>query len=127
MRTNMKFATAFAATLALAGAVQAADVEVRCEKRIAPARSRVSVDVRNIAPGTYVAVIASGANTAASAQQGTIGDEVQFDFDSNPNDIAAGANVISKTFIQGTQVVVLQIVDASNTVVAQGAGSCRVR
>jgi hypothetical protein len=119
---------ALAATLVaqLGAPALAADVEVRCEKRIAPARSRVSVDVRNIAGGTYVAAIASGANTAVSAPDQTVGDEVAFDFDSNPKDIAAGANPIAKTFIVGNQVVA-QILNTAGAVVAQGAGVCRVR
>ena len=125
MRTYRK-TLAVLGVLVLVTAVQAADVEVRCEKRIAPARSRVSVDVRNIKPGTYVAAIASGSNAAASAPEATVGDEVAFDFDSNPKDIAAGASAISKTFIQGNQVTA-QIVDGTNTVVAQGVGTCRTR
>ena len=107
-------------------AAHAADVEVRCERRIAPARSRVSVDVRNIASGTYAAAIQSGTNSAISPLAGTIGDEVAFDFDSNPKDVRAGATAISKTFIQGNTVTA-QIVNAANQIVAQGAGVCRVR
>ena len=125
MRTYRK-TLAVLGVLVLVTAVQAADVEVRCEKRIAPARSRLSVDVRNIKPGTYVAAIASGSNAAASGPEATVGDEVAFDFDSNPKDIAAGASAISKTFIQGNQVTA-QIVDGTNTVVARGVGTCRTR
>ena len=60
------------------------------------------------------------------APEATVGDGVAFDFDSNPKDIAAGASAISKTFIQGNQVTA-QIVDGTNTVVAQGVGTCRTR
>ena len=78
------------------GAV-AADVEVRCEKRTA--RSKASVDGSNLRRGQYRAVLKSGTKTARSAYAPAIGDEAQFDFDSNPNDIADGATAISANFI----------------------------
>ena len=75
----------------------AADVEVRCEKR--SARSKASVDGSNLRRGQYRAVLKSGTKAARSAYAPTIGDEAQFDFDSNPNDIAEGATAIPANFI----------------------------
>ena len=83
-------------TLAAFGA-SAAEVEVRCEKR--STRSKASVDGFNLLSGQYRAVLKSGTRTARSAYQAAIGDEAQFDFDSNPADIADGATAISSNFI----------------------------
>ena len=79
-------------------AADAAEVEVKCEKR--PFRSRASVDGNNLKPGMYRAVLRSGADHIARSQFAqTIGDEVQFDFDSNQGDVAEGATPISAQFI----------------------------
>ncbi|MDL2338699.1 MAG: hypothetical protein QFE16_12740 [Pseudomonadota bacterium] len=78
-------------------AAQAADVSVTCEKR--GNRSKASVDGNNLAPGSYRAVLESGSATATTPFESAIGDEAEFDFDSNPADIAAGAARIAPTFI----------------------------
>ena len=75
----------------------AANVEVTCEKR--SNRSRASVDGDNLRRGSYRAVLKSGDRTVRSPFAQTIGDEVEFDFDSNQNDIAEGATPISQGFI----------------------------
>jgi hypothetical protein len=75
-------------------------VRVRCERRAG--RSKVSVDGSNLAPGSYLARAASGAATVVAPAQPSIGDEVEFDFDSDSGDIAAGATPIAADFIQGT-------------------------
>jgi hypothetical protein len=76
----------------------AATILVECEKR--PFRSKVSVNGNNLPRGRYRAVIISGANQKISRRQNTIRDEVEFDFDSDPDDIAAGANPIGPNFIR---------------------------
>ena len=68
-----------------------------CEKR--SNRSRASVNGNNLKTGSYRAVLKSGDSTARSPFAQTIGDEVEFDFDSNQNDIAEGATPISPSFI----------------------------
>lgn len=103
----------------------AADVRVRCELRTGR-RSKVSVDVRDVARGMYAAAISSGANQAVSPPAATIGDEVEFDFDSNRADVRRGATEIPRDFIQG-DAVDAEILDASGTTVATGSGACRVR
>src|SRR5215468_3907770 len=77
-----------------------ATVRVRCEVR--SDRSKISVDGDNLATGTYQAMVTSGANTATAPARQTIGDQVEFDFDSDAGDIAAGATAIAANFIQGT-------------------------
>jgi hypothetical protein len=89
-------------------------VQVTCERR--SDRSRISVNGNNLASGTYRARVMSGANTATAGQMATIGDEVEFDFDSNPDDIAAGATAIAVGFIQGAPPQVTgQLLDAAGT------------
>ncbi len=75
----------------------AGDVRVTCEKRAN--RSKVSVDGSSLNGGMYRAVTKSGDRTRRSDLQQAIGDEAQFDFDSNQNDIADGATPIPANFI----------------------------
>ena len=103
--------------------VSAAGVRVTCEKRAD--RSKISVDGDGLAAGSYKAVVISGANSKTSGTRPTVGDEVEFDFDSAPNDIAAGATAISRTFIQGA--VTGKIVNARGSVVAIDTVGCRTR
>jgi hypothetical protein len=75
-------------------------VRVRCEVRAD--RSKISVDGSNLLVGSYLAHASSGSNQVQAPAAATVGDEVEFDFDSNPNDIAAGAVAIATDFIEGT-------------------------
>jgi hypothetical protein len=101
----------------------AAGIRVKCEKR--SDRSKISVDGDGLATGSYKAIVISGANSKTSGAKPTVGDEVEFDFDSAPNDIAAGATAISRTFIQGA--VTGKIVNARGSVVASDTVACRTR
>ncbi len=105
----------------------AAAARIRCEVR-GTARSRISVDGNNLTPrnGSFSARVSSGANSAAAPVQAAVGDEAEFDFDSSPANIRAGATPISRTFIQGGSVTA-EILDASGAVVASGSAACRVR
>lgn len=111
---------------ALAFNAEAASVRITCETR-GTSRSKVSVDGRALAAGVYTAQVISGANTVNSANsQSPVGGEAEFDFDSNPRDIARGATAISPTFIQGNMVTG-QIFDADGFVVASATVACRAR
>ena len=103
-----------------------ATARVTCEVRAS--RSKISVDGSNLTAGTYSARVVSGANEAVSHTQSTIGDEAEFDFDSDPGDIAAGATPIAADFIEGTPPEVsAQILDAQGGVVAEATVTCGVR
>ena len=97
-------------------------IRVRCERR-GNQRSKISVDGRNLRSGTYTARVTSGANTASAAPQHTIGDEVEFDFDSNTGE---GGTRIPRTFIQGNSVTG-QILNAAGNVVRNQTARCEVR
>jgi hypothetical protein len=110
-------------TLALATvAAQAQSIRVRCDTF--PNRSRASVDGSALAAGEYSAVLTSGANTAQSPLDTAVAGEVQFDFDSNPKDVAAGATKIDRHFIVSGRVTG-KLLDASGTVVATQTRTCR--
>lgn len=114
-----------AALSALCGAASAADLKISCEKRTA--RSKVSVDGNNLRPGgTYYAVVTSGANQVQTGVAAAVGDEVEFDLDSNVGDIAQGAVAIATNFIVDGRVSA-QLRDAAGNVVASGSAICRVR
>ena len=99
---------------------------VTCEVR--SDRSRASVNGQNLATGSYSARITSGANVATSTPAATVGDEVEFDFDSEPDDIAAGATAIGSDFVGGgTPAVTGEILDGDGAIIASATATCRVR
>ncbi len=103
----------------------AADVEVRCEKR--NSRSKASVDGSNLRSGQYRAVLKSGTRTARSSFDQTTGDEVEFDFDSNPNDIAEGASALSANFIVDGRVRGYLVNASNQRVTPIVTAICRIR
>ena len=115
------------------GTSAVASLRLRCElRRSSGARSVVSVDGNNLLPlnSMWAARVTSGANSAAAPLTRGVGDEVEFDFSSQPNDIAAGAIAIARNFITvnaGGPDVTASIRDASGTVVASGSADCLVR
>lgn len=126
----IKTSTALAAVLAVfvtttlpVSDANAADIRVTCEKRAD--RSKVSVDGSNLTAGNYIAKIISGSNTKKSAPKATTGDEVGFDFDSDPANVAAGATSIGRGFIQGQ--VTGQLINEQGFTVAQSTRTCRLR
>ncbi len=125
----IKTSTALATVLAVfttslpATEANAASIRVECEKRAN--RSKVSVDGNNMIAGNYTAKIISGSNTKKSAPKATTGDEVEFDFDSDAGDVAAGATRISRNFIQGT--VTGQLINENGFTVAQSTRTCSTR
>src|SRR5262249_3042437 len=104
----------------------AASVRVRCETR--GDRSKISVDGNDLAAGSYTATVTSPASAASGGvtalAKTAVGDEVEFDFDSNANDVAAGATSISPSFIQGNTVRG-EIVGGGVSV--SGTATCRVK
>ena len=102
-----------------------AKILVSCEQRID--RSKISVDGKDLASGDYSATVTSGDGSVSSSIKTTIGDEVEFDFDSSTDDIAQGATAISADFIQNG-VVGAEIANANaSTVVSVTDVLCSVR
>ena len=122
------FLGAAVAMAMVAGAANAAEIRVKCEQRVkdgAPERSRVSVDAKNLdgLGDPYTAQIMSGANAANSGDLVLIQDEVEADFDSNENNVAAGATEIPANFVQVS--VTAKIVDADGFTVVADTVSCK--
>jgi hypothetical protein len=107
---NFNKAAGFAVTILIFGlvivnAANAASISVKCETR-GTSRSKVSIDGAGLT-GTYYAIAFSPGSTAVKSKAPKLADgshEVEFDFDSNPADIAAGATKISPTFIKNKTV-----------------------
>lgn len=102
------------------------DMRLRCE--VDASRSKISVDGNNMSSGTYFARVTSGGQSVTSGLLATVGDEVEFDFDSDPGDIAAGATAISRDFIDtaASPRVSAEILEAGGQVVVTGASDCGV-
>ena len=79
----------------------AADILVECEVRAD--RSKISVEGKNLETGEYYAVVTSGENSAESDPQESVDDEVEFEFDSDAEDIGEGAVPIAADFITGDE------------------------
>ena len=87
----------------------------------------ILVDGNNLATGSYQASATSGANSATAPAHQTIGDEVEFDFDSDAGDTALGATAIDAAFIQGAPPQVTgTILTLGGGVVVQATVDCTV-
>lgn len=95
------------------GEADAPRLLVRCELR--PDRSRISVDAKNLEAGDYVATVTSGGVTVESAGMTAADDEVEFDFDSDPDDVMEGATEIGAGFIQDNTVTAELLADAASS------------
>lgn len=123
-RPHLRLA-AIAALSTIAFAAHAADVQVSCEKR--SNRSKISIDGNNLASGSYRAVAKSGTRTATSDFATTVGDEVEFDFDSRAGDIAEGATAIGASFIVDGRVKGYLVNASGARVTPVVTAVCRVR
>jgi hypothetical protein len=104
-------------------------LRVRCERR--PDRSKISVDANNVTPrnGRFRARVRAAGGTVTSPFKRAVGDEVEFDFDSERDDIADGATPIPVNFIQrrdGPDVVGV-LLNAQGEVVVRRGVECEFR
>jgi hypothetical protein len=85
--------------------VNAASISVKCETR-GTSRSKVSVDGAGLTGSFYAIVYSPGVVAVKSKAPKTANasHQVEFDFDSDPSNIAAGATKISPTFIKNKTV-----------------------
>lgn len=96
-------------------------LRIRCEVR--DSRSFASVDAEGLRSGQYYARLESGGNQAQSGLQATEGDEVEFDFDSDTDDIEEGAVAIDSDFIV-EHTVVGSLYTADDLLVHSGTVDC---
>jgi hypothetical protein len=106
-----------------------ASIRLRCERR--SNRSKISVDGRGLVPrgGSFRARVTAAGGTVTSPSHRAVAGEAEFDFDSNRNDILAGATRIPATFISSRSGpdVVARILNASGQVVATQGAECTFR
>lgn len=99
---------------------------LKCEKRITPARSKISVESEDLKVGAlYTAVVKSGVNSIIVSRAANTLGIFKVEFDSNPKDILAGKTKIAPRFI-GSVVEVL-VTDAMGNTVDQTSLLCKVR
>ncbi len=110
-------------------ALAVASLRVRCERR--SSRSKISVDGNTLTPrnGSFCARVRAAGGTVTLAAKRAIAGQAEFDFDSNPNDIAAGAKRIPATFTAARSGpdVTGEILNAQGQVVARNGAECRPR
>jgi hypothetical protein len=120
------------AMLTVSSLASAAELRLKCERRFNRSqdiRSTISVDGKNLFPvnAMYSARVISGPNQATHAPLTAVGDEVEFDFSSKPNDIAAGATAIPVDFIVNGTVRAAIFNADGQMVVGPVDATCRLR
>jgi hypothetical protein len=117
-------------TLATVNVTSLATLRVRCEAR-GGSGSKISVDGNNLPPrnGSFRARVRAAGGTVTSAARRAVGDEVEFDFDSDRGDIARGATRIPARFIvaRSGPDVIGELLNAQGRVVARQGAECRLR
>jgi len=107
----------------------AATIRLRCEG--SSGRSKVSVDGSGLVPpgGTFQATVSAAGVTVTSPLQSAVAGEAEFDFDSNPNDVVAGATPIPATFVTAGAGpdIMAAILDVTGQVIATRDGECTFR
>lgn len=129
MNKLSSFTTATLVAALSATSASAATIQVQCEQR-GLERSRISVDAKALSALPHGLMLkaqaVSGANVATTVAQPLRGDQVEFDFDSNPRDIALGATAIPSDFIVGGNVTGKIMLPDGSTLIADTV-ACRVR
>lgn len=90
-------------------------------------RSKVKVKAKDLAAGDYYAVITSGENTLQSETVTINDDEVEFEFDSDADDVLEGAEAIEASFIVDKSVTAEVADAATDEVLLTETVSCLVK
>ena len=107
------------------GGTNTGNILVSCEKR--SNRSKISVDGKNLAVGDYSSTVTSGAESVSSPVKSSVGDEIEFDYDSAADDIAEGATAISADFIQNGTISAVIVDSSDNLIASVNNAVCAVR
>ncbi|MGR9106628.1 MAG: hypothetical protein ACU843_06810 [Gammaproteobacteria bacterium] len=99
---------------------------LKCERRLNPPRSKASVEAQDLVPGAvYSVTLYSAGGSAVALEAADVAGKVESDFDSNPNDVMAGATAIAPNFIGNNASA--SVKNAMGTVVASGRAACVVK
>ncbi len=118
----------FSCTLLVSFAISEANAGdlLKCERRLAPKRSKISVEAEGLKKGAiYSAVITSGINSIIISKAADSLGTFKVEFDSNPADIKAGKTKISPIFIGS--VVDLELTDALGNTIDDTSLLCKVK
>ncbi|HNP52267.1 MAG TPA: hypothetical protein PKJ85_10800 [Nitrosomonas nitrosa] len=107
------------------GGTDTSNILVSCEKR--SNRSKISVDGKNLVVGNYSSTVTSGDESVSSPVKSSVGDEIEFDYDSAADDIAEGATVISADFIQNGTISAVIVDNSDNLIASVNNAVCAVR
>lgn len=125
MKSRLRFIVCASVLLFSMASVQAGEF-LKCEKRNNPQRSQISVQSEGLVSGAvYSATVVSGNHSAVAMAAADLGGKVEYDFDSNMNDILAGATQIGSNFI--VKVVSATVKDALGNVVDSGSAVCKLK
>lgn len=118
--------TTLALNLGILGDVDAASVSVKCEIR-GTSRSKISVDGAGLTGKYYARAYSGGVWKTSKVKATDASHEVEFDFDSNSNDIKAGAVAIPATFIKGRKAIGSIRRAGTNALIGTVGATCRVK
>ncbi|MBK8814717.1 MAG: hypothetical protein IPN42_04050 [Methylococcaceae bacterium] len=107
--------------------VSASTISVKCEVRSSPARSKISVDGAGVAGKFYAQVKSGGVLKSTGVKSSDSANEVEFDLDSNPADIKAGATAISASFIKNKYVIGYIRRSGTNGLIAAASATCAAK
>lgn len=99
---------------------------IKCERRTNPARSKIRVEAENLLSGAmYSATVFSAGGSALAWGAADPAGKVHFEYDSNPNNILAGATAINANFVVNQASTT--VTDAMGNPVASGSAACKVK
>lgn len=90
-------------------------------------RSKIKVKAKDLSSGDYYAIITSGDNLFTSETQSVSDDEVEFEFDSDEDDVLEGADSVDASFIQGETVTADLVDAATDEILLSETVSCLVK
>ncbi len=90
-------------------------------------RSKIKVKAKDLADGSYYAIVSSADNTAQSEAYSTDEDELEIEFDNDADDVLEGAEAIAADFIQDGSVLA-EVFDAdTDELLLSETVNCRVK
>ncbi|MDT8406171.1 MAG: hypothetical protein RQ715_02865 [Methylococcales bacterium] len=99
---------------------------LKCEVDSNATKSEVEIDVAGLVPGDYVARVTSGLDSVESAPLNVrAGERVEFEFDSDADDISRGDTEIPGSFIQN-QSVLAAIINAEGATLVSAEARCKL-
>jgi hypothetical protein len=90
-------------------------------------RSKIKVKAKDLASGSYYAIVTSGDVSVQSEAYGTDEDELEIEFDNDADDVLEGAEAIEADFIQDGSVLAEVFAADTDELLLSETVSCRVK